>query len=163
MYVPFDQLPDHSRLWIYQSDRPFSQEEQLQISVVLKAFCEQWNAHGQHLNSSFDIRYDRFIILSVDEGVHAASGCSIDSSVAVIRQIAERFGVDMFNRLDQALLLDGQVVLKNLAEIKKELAAESLSEDTKVFNNLVKDLAEFKSGWIVPIAESWLSRFVPVN
>ncbi len=163
MYVPFDQLPDHSRLWIYQSSRPFSQEEQLQISVALKTFCEQWNAHQQPLNSSFDIRFDRFIILSVDEGVHAASGCSIDSSVAVIRQIAEQFRVDMFNRLDQALLLDEQVVVKSLAEIKKELAAETLSEDTKVFNNLVKDLAEFKSGWIVPIADSWLSRFVPVN
>ncbi len=163
MYVPFDQLPDHSRLWIYQSSRPFSREEQLQISVGLRTFCEQWNAHQQPLNSSFDIRFDRFIILSVDEGVHAASGCSIDSSVAVIRQIAEQFGVDMFNRLDQALLLDKQVVVKSQAEIKKELAAETLSEDTKVFNNLVKDLAEFKSGWIVPIADSWLSRFVPVN
>ncbi|MEQ8713641.1 MAG: hypothetical protein RIC80_11535 [Cyclobacteriaceae bacterium] len=163
MYVPFDQLPDHSRLWIYQSSRPFSQEEQLQISVALKTFCELWNAHHQPLNSSFDIRFDRFIILSVDEGVHAASGCSIDSSVAVIRQIAEQFGVDMFNRLDQALLLDQQVVVKSLAEIKKELAAETLSEDTKVFNNLVMDLAEFKSGWIVPISDSWLSRFVPVN
>ncbi len=163
MYVPFDQLPDHSRLWIYQSSRPFSQEEQLQISVILKTFCEQWNAHHQPLNSSFDIRFDHFIILSVDEGIHAASGCSIDSSVAVIQQIAQQFGVDMFNRLDQALLLDEQVVVKSLTEIKKELAAETLSEDTKVFNNLVKDLAEFKSGWIVPITDSWLSRFVPVN
>lgn len=163
MYVPFDQLPDHSRLWIYQSSRTFSAEEQEEISVGLNAFCQQWNAHGQQLNSSFDIRYDRFIILSVDEGVHAASGCSIDSSVAVIRQVAEQFGVDMFNRLDQALLMDEQVEVKSLAEIKKGLAEETLSEDTKVFNNLVKDLAEFKSGWIVPIADSWLSRFVPVN
>lgn len=163
MYIPFDQLPDHSRLWIYQSSRPFTADEQLQIAAGLKAFCEQWNAHQQQLNSSFEIQFDRFIILSVDEGVHAASGCSIDSSVAVIRQIAQQFGVDMFNRLDQALLIDDQVVVKSLAEIKKELAEETLSEQTKVFNNLVKDIAEFKSGWIVPIADSWLSRFVPVN
>jgi hypothetical protein len=163
MYVPFDQLPDHSRLWIYQSNRPFSEEEQQQISIGLKAFCQQWNAHQQPLNSSFDIRYDRFIILSVDEGLHAASGCSIDSSVAVIRQIAEQFGVDMFNRLEQGLLADERVEVMRLPEIKKVLAEGTLSEDTKVFNNLVKDIAEFKSGWIVPITDSWLSRFVPVN
>lgn len=163
MYIPFDQLPDHARLWIYQASRPFTDEEQSLIKTGLNSFCEQWNAHQQPLNSSFDIRYGRFIILAVDEGVHAASGCSIDSSVAVIRQIADRFGVDMFNRLDQAMLIDGQVEIRSLSEIKKALAEERLSEHTKVFNNLVKDMAEFKSGWIVPIADSWLSRFVPVN
>ena len=163
MYIPFDELPDHSRLWIYQSDRAFIQEEIKQISDRLLAFCHQWNAHQQALNSSFVIAYDRFIILAVDEGVHAASGCSIDSSVAVIREIGQTFGVDLFNRLDQALLVDGSVELKPLSVVKKELSEGDIPEGAKVFNNLVKDKAEFESAWVVPLEDSWLSRFVPVS
>ncbi len=163
MYVPFDQLPDHARIWIYQADRTFTEEESDQISDRLRSFCEEWNAHRQPLNSSFDIQHDRFIILSVDEGVNAASGCSIDSSVAVIREIGQKFNVEMFNRLAQALIVDGDVQVKPLPIVKKELSEELISEDTKVFNNLVKNKAEFESAWVLPLTDSWLSRFVPVN
>ncbi|MEM8893982.1 MAG: hypothetical protein AAGC88_05350 [Bacteroidota bacterium] len=163
MYVPFDQLPDHARIWIYQADRTFTYEESNQISDRLKSFCEEWNAHHQPLNSSFDIQHDRFIILSVDEGVNAASGCSIDSSVAVIREIGEKFNVDMFDRLAQALMIDGEVVVKPLPMVKKELSEEQVAEGTKVFNNLVKDKGEFSTSWLAPIGESWLTRFIPVN
>ena len=38
MYVPFDNLPEESRIWIYQSNRKFSDEEIAEIENDLKSF-----------------------------------------------------------------------------------------------------------------------------
>ena len=49
MFVPFDQLPDNARVWIYPSSRKFSPDEVLVIRQKTKAFLEQWTAHGTHV------------------------------------------------------------------------------------------------------------------
>jgi hypothetical protein len=48
----------------------------------LQAFLE----NGQHtsLVSSYQLKYNRFIILAVDQDVQSATGCSIDASVEFI-------------------------------------------------------------------------------
>jgi len=38
MYIPFDELPGHSRVWIYQSNRKFSDEEIAEIEALTKEF-----------------------------------------------------------------------------------------------------------------------------
>ena len=87
MYIPFEDLPGESRIWIYQSNRKFSEEEFSEIETDLKAFVEEWAAHGTSLEASFLLKYNRFIILAVNQDVQAATGCSIDSSVRFIKQI----------------------------------------------------------------------------
>jgi len=42
MYVPFDTLPEESKIWIYQSNRKFSDEEIQEIETELKFFLENW-------------------------------------------------------------------------------------------------------------------------
>jgi hypothetical protein len=46
----------------------------------LQAFLENWAAHGTSLVSLIS-KYNRFIILAVDQDVQSATGCSIDASV----------------------------------------------------------------------------------
>jgi hypothetical protein len=44
----------------------------------------EWAAHGTSLVSSYQLKYNRFIILAVDQDVQSATGCSIDASVEFI-------------------------------------------------------------------------------
>ncbi|OUW72803.1 MAG: ABC transporter ATPase, partial [Flavobacteriaceae bacterium TMED204] len=49
MKVPFDQLPDTARVWIYPANRSFSEDEIAEIKEKAEVFLEQWTAHGAHL------------------------------------------------------------------------------------------------------------------
>ena len=80
MYVPFDTLPDESKIWIYQSNRKLSDNEMNEIEADLKAFLENWAAHGKPLEASYQLRYNRFIIIAVNQETQPATGCSIDAS-----------------------------------------------------------------------------------
>ena len=58
MFVPFDSLPEESKIWIYQSNRKFSDEEIQEIEKDLTSFLEDWSAHGQQLEASFITKYN---------------------------------------------------------------------------------------------------------
>ena len=42
MIVDFNKLPDDSRLWIYQSNRDFSNQELDEISNLTQSFLINW-------------------------------------------------------------------------------------------------------------------------
>src|SRR5690349_21786948 len=98
MFVPFDSLPSSSRIWIYQSDKPFNSTQRQILSELLLAFTESWTAHGNPMKASFQLPYDHFIILAADEHYAEANGCSIDDSVRTIRVAAERTGLNLLDR-----------------------------------------------------------------
>jgi hypothetical protein len=81
MYVPFENLPEESKIWVYQSNRKFSDTEFSEIESALQALKI---GHGTSL-VSYQLKYNRFIILAVDQDVQSATGCSIDASVEFIQ------------------------------------------------------------------------------
>ena len=91
-------IPPDSKVWVYQSNRKLTDSEVETISNSGLAFIEQWAAHGASLKASFDVLYNRFIILSVDEKQAMASGCSIDSSIRFIKEIEKLLNIN-FNDL----------------------------------------------------------------
>tara|TARA_B100000886_G_scaffold339955_1_gene307131 strand:+ start:2013 stop:2480 length:468 start_codon:yes stop_codon:yes gene_type:complete len=153
MYIPYDQISNYARVWIYQSDRPFNSSEKTDIEIQLTDLCNNWNTHGSILHCSFQL-HDWFICLFVDESKQGASGCSIDSSVAVIKAIANQYNIDFFNRMNIAFLDGESTKVLPIAEFKKQLTPQ-----TVVFNNLVSTKSEYESKWKVPLSESWLARF----
>jgi hypothetical protein len=78
---------DNSRVWIYQSDRPFNNSETFGIGKALNDFVANWKSHGVPVKGYANIFFDQFIILMADEEATGVSGCSIDSSVHVIQEI----------------------------------------------------------------------------
>jgi len=161
MSTPFESLPDHSRIWIYQSDRKFNSHEVNIISEVLSAFTNEWNAHNIALRSSYDIRFNQFIIIAADENQQSASGCSIDDSVRVMKGLSQKLEVDFFNRKQIAFLKNDEVVTVPIEELKKQYDLGSWNQHSLVFNNLVVDKSQLKSAWIVPAESSWLKRYLP--
>ena len=67
MYIPFENLPEESRIWIYQSNRKFSDAEFSEIETDLQLFLNDWAAHGTSLESSYLLKYNRFIVLAVNQ------------------------------------------------------------------------------------------------
>ncbi len=159
MYIPFENLPQESRIWIYQSSRKFSDEEVAEIEKDLMQFIENWSAHGTSLEASFTIRYNRFIILSVNQEFHPATGCSIDSSVGFIQNLEQKYSVDLLDKMNVAFKQGEFITYKTLLEFKKLAKDKSVSENTIVFNNLVNTIEELNEGWEISASESWHSRF----
>jgi hypothetical protein len=159
MYVPFEELPDESRIWIYQSDRKFSDEELAEIEAALQQFVEEWAAHGTGLEASFITRYNRFIILAVNQEAQGATGCSIDASVHFIQQLEQKYSVNLLDKMNVTFRQGEFLTHKPLIDFKKMAKDKSVSANTIVFNNLVNTVGEFNDYWEVPAAESWHSRF----
>ena len=81
------EFSSHSRVWIYQSDRKLTADEVVQIQMNLDNFTRSWTAHNNQLKAKAEIRYNRFLVLIVDESQAGASGCSIDKSVNFMKQL----------------------------------------------------------------------------
>ncbi|MFM2230193.1 MAG: hypothetical protein RL607_1451 [Bacteroidota bacterium] len=159
MFVPFETLPDESRIWIYQSNRKLSDEEVAEIDAALNAFLANWAAHGTPLEASFLIKYNRFIILAVNQEVQAVTGCSIDASVVFIQQLEQQYGIDLLDKMNVTFRQGDFITHKTLLDFKKMAKEKSVSSNTIVFNNLVNTIEEWKESWEVPAADSWHTRF----
>ncbi|ARS38599.1 ABC transporter ATPase [Sphingobacteriaceae bacterium GW460-11-11-14-LB5] len=146
-----------SRVWIYQSDRKFTSTEENEILNKLAAFTNQWKAHGNELLAKAEIRYGFFIILTVDESQAGVTGCSIDSSVRLIKEIEQEYHVDLFNRFNIAYKVNGEVVVNSKEDFETLVNIKQVTPETIVFNNMVQNLAELDNKWEVPFQNSWHS------
>ena len=161
MLIPFEKLPPHSRIWIYQADRPFSQEEEKVISNSLLNFCSQWEAHGNALQTSFKIEYHQFVILVVDESSAGASGCSIDGSVRVLKELGNHLNIDFFDRSRVAFHENDKINTYSLPQLKSLFESGQLTSASPTFNNLVANKAEWEINWKTSVQKSWLTKYLP--
>lgn len=159
MYIPFDQLPPHARLWIYQAARPLTAAEQAEIKPLLERFATEWSSHGKGLQASARLLHDRFLVLANNDSATAASGCSIDASVNFVRELEQRFRVSFFDRTQLAFLKEGQVQLVSMNELKSKVAAGDIDEETLYFDTLINTYADLQQAWPRPARSSWLARY----
>jgi hypothetical protein len=160
MLVNFDTLPETARIWIYQCNRSFSDSELEEISKKISVFLEGWAAHGADLQSGFEIKYKRFIVIALDQQMNVATGCSIDDSVKFIQDLETTYKVDLMDKMNVSYKQGDFVAYKTLTDFKKMAKDKAVSKNTIVFNNLVNSKAEYLEFWEVPASESWHSRFV---
>ncbi|WP_199120030.1 ABC transporter ATPase [Pedobacter sp. ASV28] len=144
-----------SKVWIYQSNRKFTHQEAVEIQQILDDFTSQWKAHGHQLKAKGGIFYQYFIVLTVDQETAHATGCSIDASVKTIKQIENKFGLDLFNRFNMAYKIDDEVHVVPKEDFETLISIKKIGLDTIVFNNLVQTLMEFEQKWEVPLQSSW--------
>src|ERR1017187_3368831 len=94
-----EEMDGSSRIWIYQSSRLFTITEAFKLEGMLNEFVVSWNSHGIPVKGYANLFFGQFIILMADETASGVSGCSTDSSVRLIKQIEQRFSVNLFERL----------------------------------------------------------------
>jgi len=160
MLVEFNTLPETSRVWIYQANRSFSATELEEITSKLDIFIDNWTAHGSDLQSGYEIKYKRFIVLALNQSLNTATGCSIDASVHFIQQLEQAYNVDLMDKMNVSYKQGEFVAYKTLTDFRKMAKDKAVSKKTIVFNNLVANKAEYLENWEVPASESWHSRFM---
>ena len=160
MLVDFNTLPETSRVWIYQANRSFTENEIKEISSKLDTFIENWTAHGGDLYSSYEIKYKQFIVIGLNQNLNTATGCSIDASVHFIQQLEKEYNVDLMDKMNVSYKQGEFIAYKPLSDFRKMAKDKAVSKNTIVFNNLVANKAEYLENWEVPASESWHNRFV---
>ena len=160
MLVNFNELPETSRIWIYQANRSFSENEQEELKSKLDEFIENWTAHGSDLNGGYEIKYNRFIVIGLDQNINMATGCSIDASVHFIQQLEKDYAVDLMDKMNVSYKQGEFIAYKTLVDFRKMAKDKAVSKNTIVFNNLVANKAEYIENWEVPANESWHNRFL---
>ncbi|MDF2431374.1 MAG: hypothetical protein JWP44_1005 [Mucilaginibacter sp.] len=149
------QFSENSRVWVYQSDKRLSDNEIQQIQNLLNEFTTGWTAHNNQLKAKAEVRYNRFLILIVDESQAGASGCSIDKSVHFMQQLEQQFGIKLFDRFNLAYREGNEVISAPRHDFEAMLKQGSINTDTIVFNNMVQNLNELQTKWEVPFKDSW--------
>ena len=134
MLVPFSELPEDARIWIYQSNRPFTNEEAAAVKAAGEAFLSGWTAHGNDLHSGVDMPYNRFIIFGLDWQQGGASGCSIDSSVRFIQSLETQYQVDLLDKMNVTYKQGPHVAHKTLIDFKKVAYCPDCSKEMEKLN-----------------------------
>ncbi|MEO9570467.1 MAG: ABC transporter ATPase [Polaribacter sp.] len=160
MFTEYKNLPNNSRVWIYQSDREFKTKEVELISAKAKDFINQWTRHGDDLKGSFTIKYNQFLVLAVDESFNNVSGCSIDSSVRFIKGLEKELELDLMNKLNITFKDNDNINLVKLSNFQNFAKEQKVTAETIVFNNMVSTKADFESNWEIPAKDSWHKRFL---
>lgn len=163
MLIPFENMPQTSRIWIYQASRNIAKSEVQTIVSVLDIKMEGWAAHGAALLSAYKIFHSRFVVIALDENQNAASGCSIDASTHWLKDLGAELNINFFDR-SLAYLADNEIHTVDLLGIKKAVSDELINADTIIYNNLIKTLSDFDQNWQLQASKSWLKKyFLPVS
>jgi hypothetical protein len=151
-------FPADSRVWVYQANRVFSLQESLDVEEMLNDFASQWKSHGIPVKGAGYLFFGQFIILMADETATGVSGCSTDSSVRLIKDIEQKFNVNMFDRMTLAFVVKDKLQLLPLAQLQYAVDNGFINGNTLYFNNLVQTKEELENGWIIPVKDSWLNK-----
>lgn len=145
------------RIWIYQADRFLTEGEQLSIGSKLKKFTDQWESYGQDLGASAEIRYGLFIIIRVDESKGVPSGCSIDQSVYLLKELEQELGIGLFGRTKIAFRKNdnNELFIVERDEFEQLILQGDINRQTIVFNNLVSNDEDLSNKWEVSLGDSW--------
>mgnify|MGYP000164657672 CR=1 FL=1 len=152
-------LPDSSRVWIYQCDQFVSDDVAEQIQKALYDFTMVWQSHGMDVESYAQLFHKKFLVFVADES-NLVSGCSIDSSVYLIKQLEQAYNLSFFDRLNFSYLQDDTVSVINSAQIKEAYDDGIINAETLMFDNLVNTKEAFINNWVIPLNESWYKRYL---
>jgi hypothetical protein len=152
MLRSFDELPDHSRVWIYTSDRPFAMDEEILLQRSLENFIDTWSAHGKDLAASAKIEFSQIIIIALDEQQAMATGCSIDKQFQLIQAFEKQLGLNLLNRMIIPFLTKEGIELRQMSDVDSNMSKEI------ILDNTIQRLSEFRTQWEKKAEESWMQR-----
>ena len=151
----FPKFASETRVWIYGFRHSLSAADMGIVGNALRSFIGAWNSHGHPVNGDFVIKYHKFVILC-GESSNGISGCSIDSSVRVFKELKEEYGLDALNHHLVHYRCGSQICSVERTVFQELILAGKISGDTVVFNTTVRTLGEVRQGfWETPFSQSW--------
>jgi hypothetical protein len=157
--VPFSDLPDTARIWIFGSDKPLTGAVVDTLLAEVDGYLDQWKAHGFPLRAARDWRDNRFLIIGIDPTVEQASGCSIDGLFRSLQQMQKSIGAQLVGG-GRVFYRDGSGTTHSVAREEFSMLASSgkIGPETPVFDTSLTQLDAWKSKFEQPLAESWAAQ-----
>jgi hypothetical protein len=149
-----------SKVWLYTSDKIFDELAERSIQHDLNHFCSQWDSHGMGLKAKGFIIYSRIIVLLVDESFHTISGCSMDKSVAFLKNIELKYNINLFDRLLQTALFQDKWQTFPTALWSQKLKANEINLNTLFIDTLVNNLQDYQNHLTKKLGDFWLKRII---
>lgn len=157
--VPFSQLPDSARVWVFGADRPLVGAAADTLLASVDQFLSEWRAHGMPLRSARDWRDDRFLAVGVDVNEENASGCSIDGLFRTLQQLERVIGSRLVGGGRVFYRDDGAVATATREEFVARVKSGKIPRDTPVFDTSVTGAADWRTKFEQPASNSWASRY----
>ena len=130
------------------------------IKERIEDFLNDWDDQEISISCSYLLKYDRFIIISVDDSKNSLSLQAHDLLITFIQELEKVFDIVLMDRINVCYKQGEFVQYKDLKDFKKMMKAKGVSQKTIVFNNMITLKEELDYNWEINIMDSWLGRFL---
>lgn len=149
-------LPDDSRIWIFGISPSVDDAKGSAMLATIDPFLAQWAAHNVAITSARTIIEGSFLLIAVDKQSET-SGCSIDRMFGLLRELEQRFGVQILDA-NRIFIRHGD---GHVEGITRAAFRENGDRHTIVFDTLVERLGDVRHGtWEKNAEESWHARLL---
>ena len=160
--VPFETLPDSSRVWVFGADQPLTDEGTSQLHDEVDQYLADWKAHGAPLTVAREWRDGRFLVVAVDQSAAGATGCSIDGLFRVLQGLEAAAGASLVGG-GRVFYRDAHAVVQSVArgEVAALTANGTIAKDTVVFDSSITDLGTFRACFERRAKDTWVKELLP--
>lgn len=160
MIVDFKEIPKWCKLWVFPSSRKFYPQEITELTASIETFLNDWSSGDESFKCAFELKYDRFIIISVDDSEKSLSLKTHNKLATFILSLESKYEVLLLDKINVCYKQGEFVQYKDLKEFKKMMKNKGVSQKTIVFNNMINTKEELENDWEINIMDSWLGRFL---
>jgi hypothetical protein len=148
------------KIWIYTLSKQLAAEQELELKTTCQNFVSTWTAHDVSLDASYELYKHRLLIFKVDEANYNASGCSIDKQLRLVKELEQKFDIELLNRLLVAYESNDEINVVKNNRIAELLENSIISADTLVFDNTITDAEDLKTNWKKPLGQTYLAKYL---
>jgi hypothetical protein len=160
MIVDFNKIPTHGKIWVFPSSRKFYPQEIASLKERIEDFLTDWDNENMALNNAYLLKYNRFIIIGVDDTSQSLSLQTHELLITFIQELEKVFDVTLMDKMNVCYKQGEFVQYKDLNDFKKMIKDKGVSKKTIVFNNMIALKEELDYDWEINIMDSWLGRFL---
>jgi len=136
MWIPFQDMPDSSRIWIFQGEKPIDSGALNKFEPLIKSFIDEWTSHQSTVKASFSIQLFRFV-----------------------QSMESILGFSLLSKNKIALMKGNTIVTYNLNEFKNLVKQGAITPVDQYFDLMVQDKVGLHTEWIKPVASGWVAKY----
>jgi len=160
MFIDFNKMPLDSRIWVFHSNKSFSENQIVKMNKLIHSFCNEWTSHQNNVLSSFLLVENLFLVISANQSATSVSGCSIDKLFHFISMLENKYECELTKRTLLTFYIDDKRCCCEKNEIKKLYKQKIIKNESKVVNTMVQTVEEFNKRWHISFKESWAYKLV---
>ena len=159
MYIPFEEISEKSRVWIYVLSKNIDINISKDLNNILQNICDEWQSHGQIIKSSYLISCNRFILLFAEDN-NSVSGCSIDQSNNKLRKILNQLKIDLQPNSKIGIFNKNKIEFFKKNELINLINNKKINLSQKMINTTIKNKLSFEKEWVQQIKYSWINKLL---